>query len=544
MKLWATHGRLTQGRSFVSTATALVSVPNSDTTAVTNDGMQGIWRTYDGTANNLDHPTWGSANVALLRKSSSNYADGISTLAVRAPNNPDPRIVSNNICKETVETPNSMNLSNMVWVWGQFLDHEIDLTEPDTTEPANMTTPSVVADPQEDYPGRTILFNRSEHISGTNPREQPNTISSYIDGTNVYGFSSSRANALRLLDGTGKLRTTTADNDEVILPYNTFGLTNAQPTGSDPADFFAAGDIRANENVVLTSMHTLFVREHNRLCDVILANNPSLSGQDETIFQHARAIVVGIMQQVTYNEFLPALLGTFPVYTAYDSSANAGIDIEFSTAGYRLGHTMIPSQIQIGDNPATNILLKDAFFTPSYVQTNGVNNLLLGAAKRIMNQIDGKVVEDLRSFLFGSPTMSNLLDLASINIQRGRDHGLPGYNAVRLAYGLSTVTDFLGFETASRTQLQTLYGIPDNIDPWIGALTETHLSGKAVGPLLNAILTDQFTRLRDGDRFWFENDPELSTDEISVIKNTKLSDVLLRNSNISSSELQVDIFHV
>ena len=187
------------------------------------------------------------------------------------------------------------------------------------------------------------------------------------------------------------------------------------------------------------------MREHNRLCEQIVADNPSLS--DELIYQHARSIVIGLMQQITFNEFLPALLTptAIPQYYKYNDTVDPGIATEFSTAGYRLGHTMIPSQIQVGTNPANNVLIRNAYFQPSYVQTNGVDQLLLGATARIMNQIDGKVIDGLRNFLFESPSPTMMLDLVSLNIQRGRDHGLPGYNAVRRAYGLQTVSNFLGF---------------------------------------------------------------------------------------------------
>jgi hypothetical protein len=501
-----------------------------------------VWRSYDGTGNNLQNPNWGAAGQALLRQAASDYADGSSSLAVRAPNNPNPRSVSNGVCKETVETPNSMGLSNMTWAWGQFLDHEIDITPTNSAEPANIVTPNDPGDPQAN---KTILFDRSAAVPNSNPREQPNDISSYIDGTNVYGYNTSRAAALRRMDGTGKLLTDTADNGEVLLPYNTMGLENAQPHGSDPADFFVAGDIRANENTLLTAIHTLFMREHNRLCDIIVVDRPEWDGQDELIYQHARSMVIAQMQQITFNEFLPALLSNvIPPYSGYSSLVNAGINTEFSTAGYRLGHSMIPSQIQIGDDPMNNVLVRDAFFQPAYLQANGADDLILGAAKRIMNQIDGKIIDDLRDFLFGPPTATNLLDLASINIQRGRDHGLNGYNATRVAYGLSSAVNFSNFEPSQQAALQTLYGTPDNIDPWVGGLTEQHAPGAAVGPLVQIILLEQFTRLRDGDRFWFEVDPALTSDEITLIKNTRLSDVILRNTSISSSDLNVDVFHV
>lgn len=502
-----------------------------------------IWRSYDGSGNNLVNPNYGMVGIPLVRQSFADYGDGSSSLAVRGAKNTNPRIISNSICKQTTDIPNSLGLSDMVWGWGQFLDHEVDLTPDDSGETSNITTPSTAVDPNEEYPGRTIHFVRSRFISGTEPREQPNVLSAFIDATNVYGFTTERSYALRTLDGTGKLKTTVANNNEEIMPYNTAGLSNANPTGLPTDQLFLAGDIRANENVLLISLHTLFVREHNRLCDEIVNKEPNLAGQDELIYQHARRMICGFMQSITYNEFLPALLGNngLSEYSGYDDTIDASIATEFSTAGYRIGHTMLSSELQIGT--IKTLALRDAFFTPSYIQTNGINDVLYGATKHIMQEIDGKVVDDVRNFLFGSPTSLAMLDLASLNIQRGRDHGLPGYNAVRVSYGLASYNNFsqITSDTTVQSKLASLYDSVDEIDPWIGCLVEDHLPGAGVGELVATILKDQFGKLREGDRFYYENNVSLSDGERSEIRNTKLSDIINRNTNVTISE---DAFHV
>jgi peroxidase len=123
----------------------------------------------------------------------------------------------------------------MIWAWGQFLDHDITLTDPSDTEPANMFCSE--SDPNEQFPGRVIPFNRSVSIYGSNPRQQPNVISAFIDGTNVYGSDPERAHALRIMDGSGKLKTGLSDNGEIILPYNTQNLKNGKPPGTNPKIF-------------------------------------------------------------------------------------------------------------------------------------------------------------------------------------------------------------------------------------------------------------------------------------------------------------------
>ena len=138
----------------------------------------------------------------------------------------------------------------------------------------------------------------------------------------------------------------------------------------------------------------------------------------------------------------------------------------------------------------------------------------------------------------------HLLDLVTLNIQRGRDHGIPGYNDVREAYGLNRVNSYSEITNNIDVQnkLDTLYDSPDDIDPWVGCLVEDHVSGSGVGPLLVAILKDQFERLRDGDRYYFENNISLTDDEKNEIRSTTLANIIRRNTNLFN--VQDDVFHL
>jgi hypothetical protein len=482
-----------------------------------------VFRTQEAASSNMKYPEYGMCCIPLIRKSVVGYADGISTMAVRGPN-PSPREISNLIVKQTMEEPNIYGLSDYGWVFGQFIDHLLDIT-PEGDEEANMVTP-----PDDEYPNLTIPFKRSGPVINSSPREHPNNMSAYIDAANVYGASTTRSYALRALNGSGKLKTSVADNGEIILPKNVDELPNAP--SSNPS-FFLAGDVRVNENSFLTSVHTLFLREHNRLCDRF-----SDFGTEEDIYQQSRRYVTGLMQHITFNEFLPTLLGEIPEYTGYNPKINPGIATEFSTALYRLGHTMVSSKLRV--DGMEDVDLKDIFFKPSFVQENGVDGMLKGASEKLQQEIDTHIVEDLRSFLFGAPG-STLLDLACLNIQRGRDHGLPGYNDLRAGYGLPSLTiEQLTSDAGLQAKLTSLYSSADNIDPWIGALAEDKLPGKPIGELLYEGLLDQFLRVRDGDRFWFENDPMMEN-YVTEIKNTKLSDVINRNCSLT---VKSDVFRV
>ncbi|MDP5033510.1 MAG: hypothetical protein NWP31_01055, partial [Solirubrobacteraceae bacterium] len=155
------------------------------------------------------------------------------------------------------------------------------------------------------------------------------------------------------------------------------------------------------------------------------------------------------------------------------------------------------------------------------------------AASGNMQEIDLKVVDDVRNFLFGPPG-SGGFDLAAMNIQRGRDHGLADYNTVRAAYGLRRVTSFAQISSNSDTAaaLEAAYGSVSNIDLWVGGLAEDHVRGGSLGPVFTRIVADQFARLRDGDRFYYEN--SLRGRELSQVRRTTLSKVLRENTALTT----------
>lgn len=502
------------------------------------------YRTIDGSNNNVLNPAWGQAGAKLIRRGACFYADDVSSPA--GPNRPSARAVSNAVCAQSTPRPNRAGASDFVWMWGQLLDHDLSLVETaNPTEPFFIPVP--MGDPQFDPAstgGMTITLNRSHFDPATggdpqNPREQVNALTAYIDASNVYGSDTVRANWLRANDGTGRLKTSAGN----MMPFNTDGLPNAG--GPNPA-FFLAGDVRANEQIALTALHTLFVREHNRLADEIIAANPQLS--DEEIYQQARAIVGAQMQVITYNEFLPVLLGenALKPYVGYDPNVDVGIENVFATACYRVGHTMLsPFLHRVGADgdiiPEGDLRLREAFFAlPKLTEGGGIEPLFRGAADQLMQDIDPFIVDDVRNFLFGQPGAGGF-DLASLNIQRGRDHGLSSYNKTRSDFGLLPVTDFAGItnSTPRKNALASVYDNVEDIDLWVGALAEDQVPGAMVGELLRAVMKDQFERLRDGDRFWYQL--VFSGPQLAEIESTTLADIIRRNTTITD-EIQDRVF--
>ncbi len=505
------------------------------------------FRSIDGIGNNVANPTWGSTNIDLLRRAPVRYSDGIS--APVAATVPSARTVSNTVATHPDDpVKNDRYLSNMVYAWGQFIDHDLDLTTTASpTQSFNIAVPT--GDPQFD-PGSTgtqvIPLSRSTYdvntgTSVSNPRQQVNSLTSFLDGSVVYGSDAVRAAALRTFNG-GQLKVSEGD----LLPANTDGLPNANDTHQTPDDqLFLAGDVRANENIELTSLQTLFVREHNRLAGQIAAANPTFT--DEQIYQQARRLVIGEIEAITYNEFLPALLGknALKTYQGYNPNVNPGITNEFSTAAFRFGHSMLGDDVEFMDNEGNEVhegvALKDALFNPNLLRDTGTDPILKYLVSDQSEEVDLKVVDSLRNFLFGEPGQGGM-DLAALNIQRGRDHGLADYNTTRAAYGLPKVRTFADInpDPVVQQQLQSLYGNVNNIDLWVGGLAEKHVSGGSLGPLFTTIIADQFTRIRSGDRFWYQND--LKGADLKMVNSTTLADVIKRNTTLTNIQPNVFLY--
>ncbi len=495
-------------------------------------------RTVDGTGNNPDHPEWGSAGIAFLRLTEVGYSDGAGTPV----EGPSARAISNSCAAQTESIVNHARASDFLWQWGQFLDHDIDLTPVvDPGESFDIPVPAGDLWFDSFATGETtISLDRSLYEVVDGVRQQVNEITAFIDASNVYGSDEERAQELRTLDGTGRLATSTGD----LLPFNENGLPNA-PAASPT--FFLAGDFRANEQVGLTAMHTLFVREHNHWADTFREKFPRQSGEE--IYERARAVVAAELQAITYREFLPALLGARAVapYRGYDPQVNPGIANVFATAAYRMGHSMLSSQLmrlnEDGEEVAVgHLALADAFFSPEEIVNHGIEPLLRGLASQRAQAIDNYVIDDVRNFLFGPPGAGGL-DLASLNIQRGRDHGLPSYNQVRLDYGLEPAASFAEIHPDPTVQanLAAVYETVDDIDVWVGGLAEPHAPGALVGETWLVILKDQFERLRDGDRFWYEG--YLPRSLVRLVKRQSLARIIRRNTEIGR-EIQNNPFRV
>lgn len=509
------------------------------------------FRTINGTNNNINRSRleWGAAGIILFRELPAQYGPGDPNNAVGGVNRPSPRAISNLVIDEPITQFNTRHLSTLVYQWGQFLDHDMSLTPTGTTEYIPIPLPKDEVIFTEDIPFFRSDFKMVNSGQATQ-RQQLNLLTSFIDGSVVYGSDTKRATWLRTLRN-GKLKTSAGN----LMPYNTINgeFSGAiDPTAPDMANdsghmvrTWVAGDVRAAENPVLSSIHTLFVREHNRICDSLFRIGLR---NDELMYQVARKIVGAEIEAITYQEFLPALGITLSTFSGYRDDVRPDIMNSFATASYRLGHTMVSDDVVLVDKDCEEVGpgemdLVDVFWNPGLVATYGIDVFIKGASSHDQYETDNKINDVLRNFLFGNPSdpVRFGIDLGSLNIQRGRDHGLPDYNTARLYYTGRTVRRFSDITSTDSLadELRSLYGNVNNIDLWVGVLAEDHLPNKSVGRTLHAMLKSQFEKLRDGDFYFYLNDPFLPNIIREQIKRTKFSDIIKRNTGLSNIETNV-----
>ena len=509
-------------------------------TATINDDIYAFGFTnfysVDGTDNNFFEPNYGSVGSDLFNVAPIDYGDGISSPT--GSNRPNARVISNTLAQQEGIIQSDRGLTNFSWAFGQFVDHDLILSPENEELEIEIAVPTGDRDLDPNGTGEvTIPLNSTAFREGTgtdihNPAQIPNNITAWLDGSNIYGSDQERNDYLR--EGSSGLLKVSEGN---LLPFANETFANDNPTRQDPSSLFAAGDVRANENSVLASMHTLFVREHNRLARELAIAHPDWT--DDQLYERSRQINIAQYQAIVYNEYLPAILGdnALTEYSGYDSTINPSIDRSFGSAGFRIGHTQLSSEVlrldTVGNEISEgNLTLADLFFRSSdIVQESGIDPILRGLGSSLSQNIDLKLIDDVRNLLFTFGPHTTGRDLFAINIERGRINGISDYNTVRDYYGLDRVDSFddITSDVTVQNQLASLYGNVNNIDLFVGLLAEDHLPGIAVGETFQAVISEQFLALRDGDRLYYEN--IFSQEEIAEIEGTSLTDIVLRNTD-------------
>ena len=516
-----------------------------------DDGVE--FRTLNGSGNNLRDTDRGAAKTDVIRFGyPAGYVDGVGDdIDPRVA--PNAREVSNKLMSQDQPIFNDRGLSDWIVQWGQFVTHDMALvnTGADNNVLSNGSVGNFsipVLDPNDPLGPQSIPFNRSDFNPETgddDPRQQVNEVTSYIDASVIYGSSDERATALRTFRD-GKLKSSI---DGRLLPLNFDGVVNDNMSRLPDNQLFVAGDPRVNEATGLVATQTLFMREHNRLADLIKQHDSRLN--DEQIYQWARRIVSAEIQKITYEEFLPALMGEAAAPKAedydYNEGVNASITNSFTAAFFRFGHSMQSSNLLVvddDDNVVDELALRDQFFTPQRFRENSelVGQALKGLASQVAQENDVFLVDDVRNFLFGPPGAGGT-DLGALDVQRGRDHGLIPLNEIRPVYAASILTrpsdpnahpfSVLSSDPHVQETLQELYGSIDNVEAFVGGIAEDHEPGSSVGEMLQKSFQDQFSRLRDGDRFFYTGDEALRDSVVTSVvdlPSRTLADIIRDNT--------------
>ncbi|KAM4692008.1 LOW QUALITY PROTEIN: peroxidasin homolog [Rhinophrynus dorsalis] len=549
------------------------------------------YRTHDGSCNNLQHPMWGASLTAFQRLLRPAYQNGFNLPrglgATEESGNPLPlpRLVSTSMIGTETITPDAQ-YTHMLMQWGQFLDHDLDQTIPALSmarfsdgAPCSQTCSNdppcfPITIPENDprvSSGLCMFFARSSPVCGSGvtsllldsvySREQVNMLTSYLDASNVYGSSEQESAELRdLSDQRGRLRvgSVVSSSGKPLMPFSHGPPTECMRAENESlVPCFLAGDHRANEQLGLTSMHTLWFREHNRIAGRLLELNPHWGWRK--VYHEARKLVGAQMQHITYNHWLPIFgehgMSMLGEYNGYYSNLNGGIFNAFATAAFRFGHTLInPILYRLNETfqpiQQGHLPLHKAFFSPfRLLQEGGIDPILRG-----LFGVPGKMRVpaellnmELTEKLF-SAVHAVSLDLAAINIQRGRDHGIPPYNDYRVFCNLTSAQDFEDLKDEIKNQeirekLRSLYGTPKNVDLFPALMVEDLVPGSRLGPTLMCLLVTQFKRIRDGDRFWYTSPGVFTPAQLDQVKQSSLARVLCDNGD-NIAHVQEDVFRV
>jgi len=351
-----------------------------------------------------------------------------------------------------------------------------------------------------------------------------NQITHWLDGSNIYGSTTEEAMYLRTGRGRMKISRqsgTRWGNLPSCAAEKAGKVTGCDVCGGRKNDCFFAGDFRVNEQLNLVVIHTLFMREHNRIAAQLERLNPRWS--DDKIYQEARRINTAEYQHIMYKEWLPIIIGNnfmrsyglFPLSSGYNfdyaDNFDPRINNEFATAAFRFGHSMIPSTFSaMNKGRSEQVLpLRETFFKPKEISTPGfLDGMVRGMTEQGSALWDSNFIPDIRDHLFESRPGSGGLDLVAVNIQRGRDHGIPGYNKYReicLGQKARSWEDLRNsMKDSDISKLRRIYNSVDDVDLYVGGFLESAHEDSILGPVFKCIIGDQFARLKKGDRFFYD----------------------------------------
>ncbi|KAB1267288.1 Thyroid peroxidase [Camelus dromedarius] len=615
-----------------------------------NTCLANKYRLITGACTNRDHPRWGASNTALARWLPPAYEDGISEprgwnahFSYNGFPLPPVREVTRQVIRVSNEAVTEDDQhSDLLTAWGQYIDHDVAFTPQSTSkatfgggadcqltcENQSPCFPIQLAKTSPGHSPACLPFYRSSaacgtgtqgaffgNVSSATPRQQMNGLTSFLDASTVYGSSPASEKRLRnwtSAEGLLRVNARYQDAGRAFLPFAPPPRHSSRPPSRPSRNPLSPARDAVQRVPSLAALHTLWVREHNRLAAAFKAP-PHWSA--DTAYQEARKVelasvgadnadgkdggvtrALGVCpdssdmtpgtalelqrppglggrkppnavtvtlcplppaallswQIITLRDYVPKILGPKAFeqhvgpYRGYNPAVDPTVSNVFSTAAFRFGHTSVHPLVRrldshFQEHPGLpHLLLHDAFFRPwRLLGEGGVDPVMRGLLARPAKlQVQDQLMnEELTERLFVRSD-SGTLDLASINLQRGRDHGLPGYNEWRKFCGLSTLQTQadLAAATANRSvadRILALYRHPDNIDVWLGGLAEKFLPGARTGPLFACIIGKQMKALRDGDRFWWENQAVFTEAQRQELGRHSLARVICDNTGLA-----------
>ncbi|KAI8615276.1 heme peroxidase [Chytriomyces sp. MP71] len=480
----------------------------------------------DGTANNKQNPTWGSVGSPYLRITPSAYGPHQSP---NGQNRPNARLVSNVLFAQRPWLHNTYGISDFTPAWGVMLHLDITVALRNDSDPFPIPLPpGEVAFNRIPGIDPEIPVSRSNYIGvdeERNVRIIPNAFTSFIDCSGLYGNSIADMNNMRSFVG-GKLKSVHLATGE----YPPF-----LPDGN-----FAYNILNLNMMPHLGLPYLMFFREHNRRAQELAEANSNWD--DELLFQRSRRWVIAAVQRITANFYVPAVTGqSLDPYTGYNPNVNPQVDLFFANVAFRYGHSAINTLITRIDDWGNQVReghlrFHEAFYANMVkeIVKHGPESMLRGFATQRDQEIDTHFTDEIRNLLPLNPM--HHFDLAAIGIQRSRELGLPDYNTLRKFMNFTPALYWSDITSDIRIQetLATLYSDINDLDPYVGAFAEDKVEKHSiVGPMMRKSIREQFTRLRDGDRFWYESPGVLSDEELRNVSQLTLGEMVRRNTNLT-----------
>ncbi|XP_055903864.1 peroxidase [Eupeodes corollae] len=536
------------------------------------------YRTLDGSCNNLGNPQLGIANSKYGRLLSPKYSDGIQqpTRSVTGEPLPNARLVSLVVFGELDVPDPDFTLVNMQW--GQIITHDMSMQAGGTQSKKHTIScctpegrlvgkgvahktcfPIVIPphDPAHSQVGtecmefvRTLTDRDINCNYNGGAAEQLTAVTSFMDLSLIYGNSIEQNRVIREFQG-GRMIVEERNGGQ-WLPRTPNVTTDCDVQDANEVCYLA-GDIRVNQNPGLTILHTVLIREHNRIAGELSKLNPHWS--DRVLFQESRKINIGQFQQISYYEWLPIFLGwenmlkNRLIYKApagshvndYDPSIDPAVLNEHATAAFRYFHSQIEGRLDLISELRSvlgSLRLSDWFNRPGIIEVgDNFDSLTRGLGTQPEELTDINFDREIKHFLFRR-NMPFGGDLRAIDIQRNRDHGLASYNDMREFCGLKRANSWKDFtdliDNDVVDKMQNLYATPDDVDLTVGGSLESHVAGALAGPTFLCILTEQFFRTRVGDRYFFEGGDRITgftKEQLEEIRKASMARLMCDNGN-------------